>query len=187
MGELTALPPTFAAGTTVRYRRSHADYPASAGWALTLWLNGATSIAHFDAGTDGDVFTLELTATATAALAPGSYDWVELVTKDDKTHDPARGKVTVTVNFATAVAGATLSWARRELAIIQKIKEGRMDADVQAYTIDGRSWQNIEIELVWAREAYLRRVIAAEERGSIIGSIQAAFPPPGRVPPWFKL
>jgi len=187
MGELTALPPTFAAGTTVRYRRSHADYPASAGWALTLWLNGATSIAHVDAGTDGDVFTLELTATATAALAPGSYHWAELVTKDGKTYDPAKGKVAVTVNFATATAGGALSWARRELAIIQKIKEGRIDADVEAYQIGERTWTNIPMAMVWAREAYLNRLIDAEERGCVIRSIPVAFLPPGAKPPWFGL
>jgi hypothetical protein len=180
MDELTALPPTFAAGTTVRYRRSHADYPASAGWELTLHLNGEKSVAHIAAVADGDDFTFTLTATVTAALEPGPYRWVELVTKvGDDTCDPAKGEVTVTVNFATAVAGAALSWARRELAIIQKIKEGRIDADVQAYAIDGRSWQRIPIELVWAREAYLLRVIAAEERGSVIGSIPVAFLPPG--------
>lgn len=187
MGTLAALPPTFAAGTTVRYRRSYAEYPASAGWALTLWLNGVTSVAHVDAVADGDDFVLELTATATAALESGPYKWVELVTKDGETHDPARGNVAVTVNFATAAAGATLSWARRELAIIRNIKAGRMDADVQAYAIDGRSWQKIPIESVWAREAYLLRIIAvAEERGSVMGSIQTAFLPPRPAPPWWR-
>lgn len=188
MGTLTALPPTFAAGTTVRYRRSYPEHPASAGWALKLHLNGEKSVAHIDAVADGDDFVLTLSATATAALEPGPYKWAEWVTKvGEDTLDPAKGDVTVTVNFATAVAGATLSWARRELAIIQKIKEGRIDADVQAYQIGDRLWTNIPIELVWAREAYLLRVIAAEERGSVIGSIPVAFLPPGRVPPGFSL
>ena len=178
MGTLTALPPTFAAGTTVRYRRYYADYPASAGWALKLHLNGEKSVAHIDAVADGDDFILTLSATATAALEPGDYRWVEWVTKSGgDTFDPARGEVAVTLNFATAVAGAAMSWARRELAIIQKIKEGRIDADVEAYAIDGRSWQRIPMERVWAREAYLLRVIAAEERGSVIGSIPVAFLP----------
>ena len=42
-------------------------------------------------------------------------------------------------------------------------------------------------EVVWAREAYLRRLIAAEERGSVIGSIPVAFLPPGMPPPGFSL
>lgn len=179
MDELTALPASLAAGTTVRYRRSHGDYPASAGWALVLHLNGPESTAHVDAEADGDDFVLELTATTTAALRPGAYRWVELVKKGDEVHDPAKGAVTVTVNLATAVAGDALSWARRELAIIQRIKEGRIDADVEAYALDGRSWQNIPMEKFWAREAYLLRLIAAEERGSVMGSIPVAFLPPG--------
>jgi hypothetical protein len=187
MGQLTALPPILAAGTTVRYRRSYADYPASAGWALKLHLNGPESVAHIDAVADGDDFVLTLSATATAALEPGDYSWVELVSKSPEVHDPAKGKVTVTVNLATAAAGEALSWARRELAIIQKITEGRLDADVQAYQINGRSWQKIPIEQVWVREACLRRGLAAQKRGVVFGSIPVAFLPPGVTPPGFGL
>jgi hypothetical protein len=187
MGELTALPATFAAGTTVRYRRSFADYPASAGWALTLHLNGPESIAHADAVADGDDFVLTLSATATAALEPGSYRWAERVSNGDEVYDVASGAITVTVNLATAVAGDALSWARRELAIIRKIKEGRIDADVEAYQIDGRSWQKIPMERVWVREADLNRLIAAEERGTPLQAIPVAFLPPGVPPSGFSL
>ena len=34
--ELSALPESFAAGTTVKYRKRFNDYPASAGWTRRL-------------------------------------------------------------------------------------------------------------------------------------------------------
>lgn len=68
--DLTALPDSFDAGTTVKYTRSHASYPASGGWALALKLSGGAflSVAGVPSG-DAFVITIPATATATVSVA----------------------------------------------------------------------------------------------------------------------
>ena len=59
--ELSALPESFAAGTTVNYRKRFSDYPASAGWTLKLHLAGASVMAK-TAAADGDDFVVTIAA-----------------------------------------------------------------------------------------------------------------------------
>jgi len=84
----TSLPDRFAAGTTVKYTRSLADYLASDLWVLTLVIAGAVN-RSFTATTnvDGRSFDLLLpyhdagSGPATDELTPGVYTAAEYVAK----------------------------------------------------------------------------------------------------------
>src|SRR5512139_1557081 len=94
--ELSALPESFAAGTTVKYRRRLSDYPASAGWTLKLHLAGASVLAK-TATADGDDFLVTIEATDTEGdFAAGLYKWVERVSNaGGEVYEVGRGTVTV--------------------------------------------------------------------------------------------
>ena len=169
MDELTALPASFAAGTTVVYRRCSSDYPASDGWTLALHLRGVSAL-DVTATADGDDYVLTLKASATAALTPGDYRWDELVTlgedDDREVHSLGFGTVTVTRDLAAAAAGDAQARDEAELAAIRALLDGRLPADVEAYQIDGVALTRVPIEQLWARERELMRRIARRRRGS---------------------
>jgi hypothetical protein len=65
---LTALPDRFNAGTTVKYTRTHGDYPASQGWSLSLYLNGAASLTILGSP-NGNAFNVTVPAAQTATVS----------------------------------------------------------------------------------------------------------------------
>src|SRR5690348_5616749 len=124
--ELTALPATIDAGTTVRYTRTLGAYPASAGWTLKLYLAGA-SVVNVDGVPDGDNFIVTIPAGTTATLLKGTYAWTERVTKSGEIYDAAAGTVLVRPNVATASAGDFQSWAEKTLPIVEAAIAGQLD------------------------------------------------------------
>jgi hypothetical protein len=135
----TALPPAFAAGTTVQYTRSYADYPANDGWTLTLYLAGA-QILNKVATASGADFVITLAATDTDDLTtPGLYRWVERASKSGVVKDVASGTVEVTANLATATAGSLQTTEEKLLAAVDAVIAGKITDDVLQYTIAGRS------------------------------------------------
>lgn len=139
---LYALPCSIDAGTTVSYTRTFLDYPATS-WTLTLYLNGAAVATSKAAVPSGNSFVVTLSATDTAALAAGTYRYVERVTKAGEAYDVARGEVRVLPNLTGAAAGALLSHAEKTLAIINLAIEGRLTADLESYSVGGRTVNKI--------------------------------------------
>lgn len=137
--ELSSLPESFAAGTTVRYRRRLSDYPASAGWTLKLHLAGASVLAK-TATADGDDFVVTLAAADTAgAFAAGLYKWVERVSNvDGDVYEVASGVVTVLPNLAEASDGSEQEWLERAIVALKAHIEGRLPAGLESYQIAGR-------------------------------------------------
>ena len=63
-------------GDTLNYTTAVADYPASAGWALTYRLvprSGAGTTIEFTSTADGDLHRLQVSATTTAAWTAGTW------------------------------------------------------------------------------------------------------------------
>jgi len=144
--ELSALPESFAAGTTVRYRRRLSDYSAGPGWMLKLHLAGASVLAK-TAAADGDDFVVTLAAEDTAgAFAPGLYKWVERVSKDGEVYEVASGTVTVLPNLAEATEGSEQEWVERAVAALKAHIEGRLPAGMESYQIAGRAVSKIPVK-----------------------------------------
>lgn len=160
--ELTALPESFSAGTTVAYRKSFADYPASAGWTLTLWLAGAT-VTSIEAASDGDEFVVTIAATDTASpFAPGLYKYVERVSYDGDVYEVGSGTVSIEDNLAEATDGSSQVWLERAVEALQAHLEGRLSAGLESYSIAGRAVSKIPIKeadvLLTSYEARLFRL-----------------------------
>lgn len=109
------LPTSIAAGDTLSWTTSLADYLATAGWALHYRIVSPSSSHAFDATTSGSDFAVTVDAAATAAWAPGSYQLVGWVTKAAERHTVSRSTLTVTPNLATAKTYDTRSPARQAL------------------------------------------------------------------------
>lgn len=160
--ELSALPESFAAGTTVTYSKSFADYPASDGWSLTLYLAGAT-IASVVADADGDAFDLTIPAATTVhPFLPGLYRWSERVSKAGEVREVGSGVVDIEPNLAEATDGSLQSFFEEAIPILQAHIRGRLTAGLQSYSIGGRAVSKIPIgeatKLLESFEASLRRL-----------------------------
>lgn len=158
---LTEMPSSLTAGTTVTYTRSHADYPANGGWTLTLYVAGVGLLAPITGTPLGTGFVVTLSATATAELPSGTYQWEERVTDGSAVYVAASGTVSVHRNIALAGDKDMQSHAERTLAIIEAALEGRLPDGMESYTIAGRAVTKIPLtELVELRARYRSEVEA---------------------------
>jgi len=152
------MPETFSAGSTVQYRRNYADYPADEGWALTLYLAGASTLSKA-ATADGQGFIVALIAAETAGLTPGMYRWLERASKGEEVRDADNDVVTVTLDLATASDGDGQTHNERMLAAIEARLENRVPADRETFQIFQTMVQKIPIEqLEGMRSRYQARV-----------------------------
>ena len=120
---LNTEPRSIIAGDTVKWTRTLADYPASAGWALTYDLVNAQHRYTIAATASGNAHAVVIAATTTESYAAGSYDWRARVTNAEEVYTVGTGRVTVAPSFGAAVDGRT--HARRTLEAIEAVIEGR--------------------------------------------------------------
>lgn len=178
--QLTELPAEFSAGTSVTYRRTLADYPATE-WTLSLHLAGA-GVLHKTAGKDGAVHVVALTPTETAALAPGSYQWVERVANSDSSQvlDVASGRIAVLLNVATAGTGDGQAWIERALTAVRAAISGNLTSGMASFQIDGRAVGRFSPTELYALEEKLAARVANRRGSSPIGRpVLAQFTKPG--------
>lgn len=178
MQQLTSLPSSFAAGTTVKYTRNYSDFPASDGWALTLAIRGAAVRDYTAAVVNGShVFTLPATGgTGTDGLTPGDYVWEERASKAGEVYVPkgARGDVRILANTATAIAGELQSKAEKDLAVVDAKINGRLTADLEQYQIAGRAVTKIPIKELYQIRTKLRNEIRAfRSKGQFVTPVRS--------------
>ena len=179
--ELSALPESFAAGTTVKYRKRFSDYPASAGWTLNLHLAGASVLAK-TATADGDDFVVTIAAADTdSEVAAGLYKWVERVSNvDGEVYEVASGIVTVLPNLAEATEGSEQEWLERAIVALKAHIEGRLPAGMESYQIAGRAVSRIPVkeavDLLTSLESQLARL---SNPGFITRPVLVSFTRPG--------
>ena len=144
-------PISFYKGETVVWKRTDigADYAPSSHsmvWEASLQTNGSTrfSATVTESGTE---YTFTLDNSATSGYTAGDYFWVlkVLQTSDSETLVIDSGKITVKDNFF-ATTGDTRSHAKIMLDKIESLIEGRADADVSSYSIQGRSLSKLSVQ-----------------------------------------
>jgi len=179
--ELTVLPAQFAAGTTVCYRRRLADYPASDGWTLEVYLAGASVLAK-TAAADGDDFVVTIAATDTAGgFVPGFYKWVERVSGvGGEVYEVATGTVTVLPNLTEATAGSEQEWIERAVVALRAHIEGRLPAGMESYQIAGRVVAKMPVkEAVGLLTTFESRLASLKNPGSFTRTVLVSFTGPG--------
>ena len=152
-------PVTFFKGETVVWKRTDlTDYAVgshSMVWEASLETNGSTRFSATVTEVD-DYYKFTLDNSNTSGYTAGDYFWALKViqTSDSETLVIDSGKITVKDNFF-ATTGDTRSHAKIMLDKIESILEGRADADVSSYSIQGRSLSKISIaELLQWRDYY---------------------------------
>jgi hypothetical protein len=168
MDALTALPSSFAAGTTVKYTRNLADRPANGGWALELVISGRSRLA-VNATPSGADFAITLPATETAKLGAGLYRWAERASKAGEVFTVGEGSVNVTPDVVAAPVGELQSPDEKELELVIAAIEKRLPADLEAFQIAGRSVNKIPMAELWKRRAVLESRIARAKNGGELG------------------
>lgn len=174
---LTAEPDVLRAGDTVVLQVEAADYPASAGWQMTLYLRGASTLDVTATGA-GSTYTFTLASSSTANLLPGLYRWRRRVSKAAEVYTVAEGTLTVAPNLATAGAGAALSWEERTLAVIEAFLEGHAVDAVASYTIGGQQVTRIPLPELLTLRTRLRAAVAAQRRGGKLAAVRMTFTAP---------
>ena len=152
-------PITIYKGETVVWNRKDlTDYPVGSyamSWVARLESNGGTSFSATVTEVD-DYYKFTLDNSATGGYTTGDYFWVLKVTQSSDSEELIleTGKITVKDNYFGST-GDTRSHAKVMLDKIESILEGRADADVSSYSIQGRSLSKIGIaELLQWRDYY---------------------------------
>lgn len=170
MADIPTLEPTTAnAGDTWRWNRTLADYPASAGWALSYTLINAAAKITINAAASGDDHAVTVSAATTAGYAAGSYDWRARVSKAGEVYTVGEGRITVRNAFAGATFDAR-SHARKTLEAIEATIEGRASSATLEYEIAGRRMKYIPAaELLKLRDKY-RGEVAREDAATAVAA-----------------
>ena len=168
------VPAALTAGATWSLRLADlVEDPAGIAFAMifTPTAGGAATHVSGVAGAEGVTFTAE--AAATAAIPPGRFAWAVRMTRT------ADGAVAYGPSGETAVApphaadgdtgGDRRSTSRRMLDAVEARIEGRITADAESYSIEGRSIARIPFADLFQIRDRLRAEVARETgRGGIV-------------------
>ncbi len=151
------------AGEALNYRAAVAEYPASAGWVVTLYLNRrAGGLVTTVVGTaDGNAHVLQAASAVTAAWPAGAYAWELWAALGAERYLLDAGQLEVRASLIGAAAGTdTRTDAQRALDLLRAawrayISSGNVTA--ASYTINGRT-------MTYRTVAELRAAINAAER-----------------------
>jgi hypothetical protein len=136
----TSEPLAVVAGDTLKWTRSLADYPASAGWVLAYKLVNASAVISVSSSADGDNHAVSVAAATTAAWVAGEYRWTAYVTKSAERYTVGDGSITVKPNLASAIATDTRTQAQKAIddLLAAMATYTATNGHVQSYQIAGR-------------------------------------------------
>lgn len=166
--DLTEIPETFAAGTTLKYTRSSSDYPANDGWTLTVGLRGPSVKDAATVVASGADYVVTFPAADTATLDPGMYHWVEKYVHGTKGTFYVTGDVQVTPDVFGATAGELQSVNEKTLAALIAKRDSRLTADQETLQVDGMAIARIPFEQLEKLIARYQARVNAERRGSSV-------------------
>lgn len=130
----TSEPAEIRAGDTASWLITLADYPASAGWALTYTFINAGGKFTVASAAEGDAHRINKSPTDTAAWLPGAYEWQCRVGKSGEAYTVRTGSLVVKPDFATLATSDQRTHAKKMLDAITAWLENR-DPGVAKYRI----------------------------------------------------
>ena len=165
----TTEPATVIAGDRLIWKRSdlHNDYANTAHtlkYSACLEAAGSTEI-EITASASGTDYLVEVASATTASYTVGTYHWQAYITRtsDSQRLTLDRGTFEVIANRDAATTDPR-SHAAIMVDKIESLLEGRADADVSSYSIQGRSLTQLSIdELTTWRDRY-RAELVREKR-----------------------
>lgn len=175
-----ALPASFPAGTTIKYRKSFGDFQPADSWAVTLYLAGPSVLQV--QGTPvpaARAYDFVLAASDTLKLKAGSYSWIERASKSGEVYiadssEISGQRLTVTANVAGAGAGDLQSNLEKRLELIDAVLLQRLDASglaaAESYLIDGVSITRVSRKELRQERASLVAALRRLKNGGRIGT-----------------
>ena len=179
--ELTSLPDSFAAGTTVVYRKTLTDYPAGDGWTFTLYIAGAKIVEPVEAEADGDSFVVTVPASATTGeFTAGLYKYSERVDKDGEVYEVDSGVVDILPDLTVAADQDEQEWTEQEVSLLRAHIKGRLPSGMESYQVAGRVVSKMPlkeaVDTLSRLEARLERL---KNPGGVSTPIYVEFKPTG--------
>jgi hypothetical protein len=182
------------AGDTFRWNKKIDDYTPADGWALSYSFRSVTGTG-FDisasANSSNDAWEITVAAATTANYTTGEYNWQAYVTKSGERYVVDNGVTQIYRNLNALSTSATTdlrTHAKLMISKIQSVLEGRMDADIENYSIGGRSINKIPVsELVDILHRYEEKLDKEERKRRLANKhgsgrlIKARFGYPTRV------
>ena len=164
----TTEPLTFAAGDTVKWTKTLADFPAGDGWVLSYaFVNSSGTFTESTSTADGDDHAIVITATDSADISAGTYNWQSYATLDGERYQVGAGTCVVLPDFSDGAVDGR-SHVKRVLDAIQSVIEGRASEDADSLSLAGRSISKIPLtELVAFRDTY-KREYASEQKAELM-------------------
>ena len=176
----TSTPDTLTVGVNWLWTVTPGDYPTSEGWTLKLIVFGADPVSNplsLTATVVVNAFQFAATATQTAQLPIGQATAVITASLNGSTYEVLRKPLTLLFDPASVAPGGTRSHAAKMLSVIEAALEGRLTADIETYSIAGRSVSKIPVrELMALRKRYAYEV-AAERTGGQPSTVEVGFAP----------
>jgi len=177
-------PSFFTAGATFKINRQFADFAAT-DWNYSVLFAGL-AVANFN----GAQITVDPSGCYRVVLAPADtqklnpsgaasvpYTYVERLTavSDGEIVDVCSGRIMVEPNLAFAAAGDALSFEEKTLIAIEQVLSGRITADVENYSVAGRSVSKIPVrELLTLRGQYKAIVWRQRNPGRVTQAIDVS-------------
>lgn len=157
---------TLVAGETLNFRATTPDYPASAGWVVTLYLNPrAGGTATSVTGTaSGDDHLLQVSAATTAGWAPGAWAWETWAAKGGERYRLEAGQLQVQAGLIGAAGGLdTRTAAEIGLDNVRAMIRGTASLGVKRYRIGGRELERYGIAELIELESKLANDVKREQ------------------------
>lgn len=175
-------PATATAGNTWTWTKRLNDYaPTESGgtWTLSYIIAGPKALAWNASWvvTSGNTWTITIPASSTASLTAGRYQWSAVVTGGGgyagQRFTPATGTLVVAANPELLADGDALAFAERNLSAVEAVLEGRITADIEAYTIGGKQVTAIPVMELMQLRSRLRYEVWLLRNPGLAGPVRA--------------
>jgi len=135
------IPLQLQIGDTWQWAESLPDYPASAGWSLSLSLyRYGQPVIRIDATASGEDFSLNVPAAETAGKAAGEWQWTAYVAKGADRFTVETGTVTLKPDLAAATEATDLRTENEKiLDALVATQHRRATKEQESMQIGGRS------------------------------------------------
>lgn len=167
---LTAVPVSTYAGDSLDLLISLADYPASAGWALTYNFrkggdtpeSGGSEIS-FTSTESGSNHLFNILSTTTAGWLPGDYKGVGRVSLGTKVVTVWKGSLEILPDLAEQTDNFdTRTHAKKCLDALNAMIEGKATRDVLNTTIAGQSIGRMTWQDLLSAQAHFQNLVDGE-------------------------
>jgi hypothetical protein len=194
----TSEPTVLVAGDSWSWTKTLSTYPPSESWALNYSIRGISTLADTDVVVTpvASSYSVAVDKTKTAVLVAGAYQWTSYVTRTTERYSVENGVITVLPDLSQMTGSAGQTHIERMLILIEAKIEGRLTADHESYSINGRSIMKIPYkELLRLRSVYQAKLFRIENPGQLGPTVLAQMNnPDGTIgssapvvlPPWYR-